>query len=91
VTLLPERMFDRVAAWITPALPSQSQTIPTRSAASSPPSPPRGDPPISAARNGQTVLTFESVTAELMLRSRVMQAIEVAAGPDWQAVARPVS
>ena len=40
----------------------------------------QSDPPISAARSGQTVLTFESVTAELMLRSRVMQALEVAAG-----------
>lgn len=51
----------------------------------------QSDPPISAARSGQTVLTFESVTGEIMLRSRVMQALEVAAGPDWQTVARPVS
>lgn len=50
----------------------------------------QSDPPISVARNGQTVLAFESVTGEMMLRSRVIQALEVAAGPDWQAVARPV-
>ena len=50
----------------------------------------QNDPPISAARSGQVVMAFESLTADLMLRSRVMQALEVAAGPDWQAVARPV-
>jgi hypothetical protein len=37
------------------------------------------------------VLSFESVTGEMMLRSRVVQALEVAVGPDWQAVARPLS
>jgi len=50
----------------------------------------QSDPPISAGRSGQVVMAFESVTGEMMLRSRVMQALEVAAGPDWQAVARPV-
>jgi hypothetical protein len=50
----------------------------------------QSDPPISLARSGETVIAFESATAELMLRSRVMQALEVAVGPDWQAVARPV-
>jgi hypothetical protein len=50
----------------------------------------QSDPPISLARSGDTVIAFESATAELMLRSRVMQALEVAIGPDWQAVARPV-
>jgi hypothetical protein len=49
------------------------------------------DPPISIARSGETVLAFESLTAEIMLRSRVVQALEVAAGPDWQAVARPIA
>jgi hypothetical protein len=50
----------------------------------------QSDPPISIARSGQAVLAFESVTGQMMLRSRVVQALEVAAGPDWQAVARPV-
>jgi flagellar biosynthesis/type III secretory pathway ATPase len=50
----------------------------------------QSDPPISLARSGDTVIAFESATADLMLRSRVMQALEVAVGPDWQAVARPV-
>jgi hypothetical protein len=50
----------------------------------------QSDPPISTAPSGQTVLSFESVTGEMMLRSRVVQALEVAVGPDWQAVARPL-
>jgi hypothetical protein len=36
------------------------------------------------------VLAFEPVAGDLMLRSRVIQALEAAAGPDWQAVARIV-
>jgi hypothetical protein len=51
----------------------------------------QSDPPISIARSGEAVLAFESVTAEIMLRSRVVQALEIAAGPDWQAIARPVA
>ena len=50
----------------------------------------QSDPPISLVRSGDTVIAFESATAELMLRSRVMQALELAVGPDWQAVARPI-
>lgn len=50
----------------------------------------QSDPPISVARSGQTILAFESATAEVMLRSRVVQALEVAAGPDWHAVAQPI-
>lgn len=50
----------------------------------------QSDPPISATRSGETVLVFESVTPPLMLRSRVIQALEVAAGPDWQSVVRAV-
>jgi hypothetical protein len=50
----------------------------------------QGDPPVSAVRSGETVLAFESQTWDTMLRSRVVQALEVAVGPDWQAVARPL-
>jgi hypothetical protein len=50
----------------------------------------QSDPPISIARTGEAVLAFESVTGEMMLRSRVVQALEVAAGPDWQGLARPM-
>ena len=50
----------------------------------------QSDPPISLARSGETVIAFESLTGEIMLRSRVVQALEVAVGPDWQALARPV-
>jgi hypothetical protein len=50
----------------------------------------QSDPPIAVARSGEAVLAFESVAGELMLRSRIVQALEVAVGPDWQAVARPV-
>ena len=50
----------------------------------------QSDPPISLARSGETVIRFESATGEMMLRSRVMQALEIAAGPDWQSIARPL-
>jgi hypothetical protein len=48
-----------------------------------------GDPPI-AFRRTSAVLTFESQTSEMMLRSRVIQALTDAAGPDWQTFIRPV-
>jgi len=41
----------------------------------------QSDPPIAMARTGEAVLAFECATGELMLRSRVIQALEVAAGP----------
>ena len=50
----------------------------------------QSDPPISLARSGEAVVTFESVTPPMMLRSRVVQALEVAAGPDWESVVREV-
>jgi hypothetical protein len=45
----------------------------------------QSDPPISVSRSGQAVLAFESTTGDMMLRSRVIQALELAAGPDWHA------
>jgi hypothetical protein len=50
----------------------------------------QSDPPITLARSGEAVITFESITPPMMLRSRVVQALEVAAGPDWQTVVREV-
>jgi hypothetical protein len=50
----------------------------------------QSDPPISLKRSGEAVITFESITPQMMIRSRVVQALEVAAGPDWQAVVRQV-
>ena len=50
----------------------------------------QSDPPISFARSGEAVVSFESATGEMMLRCRVIQALEVAAGPDWQSVIRSV-
>jgi hypothetical protein len=43
-------------------------------------------PRISIARPGTTVLAFEAATGELMLRSRVIQALEEVVGDDWQAL-----
>lgn len=51
----------------------------------------QSDPPIDVKRTATAVLSFESQTGEVMLRSRVIQALEAAVGPDWQSVVRPLS
>lgn len=47
-------------------------------------------PTISVGRSPTAVLTFEADTAEIMLRSRVIQALEAAVGADWQNVVTPI-
>ena len=48
------------------------------------------DPPITLDRTATAVVAFECNTWDGMLRSRVVQALEAALGPDWQAIARPI-
>jgi hypothetical protein len=50
----------------------------------------QSDPPISLARSDEAVITFHSITPPMMLRSRVIQALEVAAGPDWKTLVRTI-
>jgi hypothetical protein len=46
----------------------------------------QSDPPIAIDRAATAVLSFECETWEPILRSRVMEALELAVGPDWQKV-----
>jgi hypothetical protein len=48
-------------------------------------------PHIAMGRSATAVLAFEANTTEMMLQSRVVQALERAVGPDWQRVVRPIS
>jgi hypothetical protein len=50
----------------------------------------QSDPPISVGRSRTAVLAFEAETGDIMLRSRVVQALEAAVGPDWQQFVTPV-
>jgi hypothetical protein len=50
----------------------------------------QADPPISLRPSGDALVAFESSTTDLVLRCRVIQALEQAAGPDWQTIARPI-
>jgi hypothetical protein len=50
----------------------------------------QGAPAISVARGRTAVLTFEARTGDMMLRSRVIQALEDAAGGGWQGLVEPV-
>ena len=50
----------------------------------------QSDPPIAVSRSRTAVLAFASETGEMMLRSRVVQALEAAAGPDWQQLIQPL-
>jgi hypothetical protein len=51
----------------------------------------QSDPPISVGRSQTAILAFESETGEMMLRSRVIQALEEAVAPDWQSLVRPLT
>jgi hypothetical protein len=51
----------------------------------------QGAPPISIDHTPTAVLSFECETWEPMLRSRVVQALEVALGPRWQDVVRTLN
>ena len=47
-------------------------------------------PAITVGRSRTAVLSFECDTWAPMLRSRVIQALENAVGPDWQRLVRPL-
>ncbi len=50
----------------------------------------QSDPPIVIGRSRTAVVSFECETWEPILRSRVVEALEIAAGPDWQQLVRPL-
>lgn len=47
-------------------------------------------PTISVGRDRTAIVTFIADTGDIMLRSRVIQALEVAIGAEWQTVVQPV-
>ena len=50
----------------------------------------QADPPIAVHRTSTAVLSFTCATWGPMLKSRVMLALENAAGPDWQRIVTPI-
>jgi len=51
----------------------------------------QADPPVTMSRSGETVIAFECAPGDFMLRSRVIEALESAIGPDWQRLAGPLT
>jgi hypothetical protein len=49
-----------------------------------------GEPVVSLRRTSSAVLEFAAPTGEMMLRSRVIQALSDVAGPDWQGLVQTV-
>jgi hypothetical protein len=83
-------MFDIVAgmdlARFTLALPDDPELLDRLTAALGG----QGEPPIDVRRARTAVVAFECPTWDAMLRSRVVQALEVAVGPDWPRLAQPI-
>jgi hypothetical protein len=50
----------------------------------------QSDPPITVGHSPTTIVVFEAETWDAILRSRVLEALESAIGPDWQSVVRPI-
>jgi hypothetical protein len=50
----------------------------------------QADPRVEVGRSRTAVVTFEADTGAIMLRSRVIQALEVAVGMDGQRVVTPI-
>lgn len=83
-------MFDTLAgmavAHFALAVPDDPDLLARLTAEAAAPS----DPRIIVGRSPTAVLAFSCDTGEMMLRSRVVQALEAALGPDWQRFVRPV-
>ena len=76
------RYARRMPARFTIALPDDPELIARLTVAVAE----QSDPPISIGRIQTAVVAFEAETGEMMLRSRVMQALEDTVGPDWSSL-----